>query len=98
MGLSIRADARHRGVSHVAVLRAVKQGRVSLEPDGTVDPARGSHRPVALAVVRFPWRDDRVAGAARPTVNGHPLTGETVQLKNGDVIELAGTQMQFVQL
>ena len=23
--------------------------------------------------------------------------GETVQLKNGDVVELAGTQMQFVQ-
>ena len=40
MGLSIRAYARHRGVSHVAVLRAVKQGRVSLEPDGTVDPAK----------------------------------------------------------
>jgi hypothetical protein len=39
-----------------------------------------------------------VEGSARPTVNGHPLTGETVQLKNGDVIELAGTQMQFVQL
>jgi pSer/pThr/pTyr-binding forkhead associated (FHA) protein len=39
-----------------------------------------------------------VEGALRPTVNGHPLTGETVQLKNGDVIELAGTQMQFVQL
>ena len=39
-----------------------------------------------------------VEGAMRPTVNGHPLIGETVQLKNGDVIELAGTQMQFVQL
>jgi len=38
-----------------------------------------------------------VEGALRPTVNGNPLTGETVQLKNGDVIELAGTQMQFVQ-
>ena len=38
-----------------------------------------------------------VEGAAKPTVNGHPLTSETVQLKNGDVIELAGTQMQFVQ-
>jgi hypothetical protein len=38
-----------------------------------------------------------VEGSARPTVNGHPLAGETVQLKNGDVIELAGTQMQFVQ-
>jgi len=39
-----------------------------------------------------------VEGALRPTVNGQPLTGETVQLNNGDVIELAGTQMQFVQL
>jgi len=38
-----------------------------------------------------------VEGAARPTVNSSPLTGETVSLKNGDVIELAGTQMQFVQ-
>lgn len=37
-----------------------------------------------------------VEGAARPTVNGVPLTGESVALKNGDVIELAGTQMQFV--
>ena len=38
-----------------------------------------------------------VEGAARPAVNGNPLVGETVHLKNGDVIELAGTQMQFVQ-
>jgi hypothetical protein len=38
-----------------------------------------------------------VEGAAQPTVNGNPLVGETVHLKNGDVIELAGTQMQFVQ-
>ena len=38
-----------------------------------------------------------VEGAVRPTVNGNPLVGETVPLRNGDVIELAGTQMQFVQ-
>jgi hypothetical protein len=38
-----------------------------------------------------------VEGALRPAVNGNPLVGETVGLKNGDVIELAGTQMQFVQ-
>jgi FtsP/CotA-like multicopper oxidase with cupredoxin domain len=38
-----------------------------------------------------------VEGASRPAVNGNPLVGETVGLKNGDVIELAGTQMQFVQ-
>ncbi len=38
-----------------------------------------------------------VEGSSRPTVNSTPLAGETVSLKNGDVIELAGTQMQFVQ-
>ncbi len=37
-----------------------------------------------------------VEGAARPTVNGKPLVTETLQLKDGDVIELAGTQMQFI--
>jgi hypothetical protein len=40
MGLSIRAYGRQRGVSHVAVLRAIKQGRVIPEPDGTVDPTK----------------------------------------------------------
>ena len=40
MGLSIRAYARLRGVSHVAVLRAATTGRITLEPDGTVDPAK----------------------------------------------------------
>jgi hypothetical protein len=38
-----------------------------------------------------------VEGAVRPTVNGNPLVGDTMHLKNGDVIELAGTQMQFLQ-
>jgi pSer/pThr/pTyr-binding forkhead associated (FHA) protein len=38
-----------------------------------------------------------VEGASQPSVNGSPLVGETAHLKNGDVIELAGTQMQFVQ-
>ena len=38
-----------------------------------------------------------VEGSARPTVNGAPVGGEPVHLKSGDVIELAGTQMQFIQ-
>ena len=38
-----------------------------------------------------------VEGAARPTVNGNPVGNDPVPLKNGDIIELAGTQMQFVQ-
>jgi pSer/pThr/pTyr-binding forkhead associated (FHA) protein len=38
-----------------------------------------------------------VEGAHRPAINGTPLSGDSVHLKNGDVIELAGTQMQFIQ-
>ena len=38
-----------------------------------------------------------VEGVLRPSVNGNPLVGETVALRNGDVIDLAGTQMQFMQ-
>jgi pSer/pThr/pTyr-binding forkhead associated (FHA) protein len=37
-----------------------------------------------------------VEGSARPVVNGQPLAGESVPLHHGDVIELAGTQMQFI--
>ncbi len=37
-----------------------------------------------------------VEGVARPSINGVPLVGDSVPLRNGDVIELAGTQMQFI--
>ena len=37
-----------------------------------------------------------VEGSSRPVVNGMPLAGDSVPLHNGDVIELAGTQMQFI--
>ncbi len=36
-----------------------------------------------------------VEGTSRPTLNGSPIGAEPVTLKDGDVLELAGTQMQF---
>jgi pSer/pThr/pTyr-binding forkhead associated (FHA) protein len=39
-----------------------------------------------------------VEGAGNPMLNGMPIKADPVPLKNGDVIELAGTQMQFVQI
>jgi hypothetical protein len=38
-----------------------------------------------------------VEGPSRPMVNGAPLAADSAQLNSGDVIELAGTQMQFIQ-
>jgi len=38
-----------------------------------------------------------VEGSNKPTLNGSAIGAEPVTLKNGDLLELAGTQMQFVQ-
>ncbi|MDB5963817.1 MAG: hypothetical protein JWQ72_317 [Polaromonas sp.] len=38
-----------------------------------------------------------VEGTDKPTLNGAPIGAEPVTLKDGDLLELAGTQMQFVQ-
>jgi hypothetical protein len=39
MGISIRAYARHRGVSHTAVEKAIAAGRIGTLADGSIDPA-----------------------------------------------------------
>ena len=38
MALSARAYARHRGVSHTAVQKALRAGRITALPDGTINP------------------------------------------------------------
>jgi len=38
MGLSIRAYARHRGVTDTAVHKAIRSGRIEALADGTIDP------------------------------------------------------------
>lgn len=69
MGVSIRAYARHRGVSHVAVLRAIKQGRVPVEPDGTVDPAKAGAS----------WERSTDSGRAKAKPKGAAPTAETLR-------------------
>ena len=40
MGLSIRAYARHRGVTDTAVHKAIRAGRITPEEDGSIDAAK----------------------------------------------------------
>lgn len=40
VGISIRAYGRHRGVSDTAVRKAIATGRITVDPDGSIDPAR----------------------------------------------------------
>jgi len=39
-----------------------------------------------------------VEGGLRPMINSVPVSGDTAPLNNGDLIELAGTQMQFIHV
>ena len=38
-----------------------------------------------------------VEGTQKPTINGSPIGTDATNLHNGDLLELAGTKMQFVQ-
>ena len=67
--------------------------------DDVVRSVRGMPGVAVAAITRRPhgYVVALVEGAVKPTVNGTTLTTEAVNLQNGDLIELAGTQMQFVQ-
>ncbi len=41
--LTLRAYARHRGVSHTAVRKAIASGRI-IAVDGTIDPAEADRQ------------------------------------------------------
>ena len=58
--------------------------------DGAPGVAAITRRPQGFVVAH-------VEGSNKPTLNGAPIAAEPVALKNGDLLELAGTQMQFVQ-
>ncbi len=82
MGLSIRAYARHRGVSHVAVKKAIDTGRITPLPDGTIDPVVAdaqwaanttpTRRSVADAISEKP--DPQVAASAREMLQASAAT------------------------
>jgi len=92
MGLSIRAYARHRGVSHVAVMRAIKAGRVPVESDGTIetakadaawqrstDPGRAKSAPKRAASENLKPVADVALGSVRETLKEQGLpTGSNV--------------------
>lgn len=71
MGLSIRAYARHRGVSHVAVKKAIDTGRITPLPDGTIDPVAADAQwaanttPTRRSVAAEPKEEPQPAAAAR---------------------------------
>lgn len=57
MGVSIRAYAKHRGVVHGAVQKAIESGRITPLPDGSIDIAQADQQ----------WEQNTNANKARNT-------------------------------
>ena len=67
MGLSIRAYARHRGVSHVAVKKAIDTGRITQGEDGSIDHEQADREwEQNTASPRKPSPAPRVSAAPKP--------------------------------
>lgn len=106
MGLSIRAYARQRGVSHVAVLRAVKQGRVTLEPDGTVNPAKAdaswerSSDPARRKTPAGKLRPvaEAAVGSVRETLKEFPASGNVTFVQARTAHEIAKAHLARLRL
>ena len=70
MGVSLREYARLRGVSHVAVMKAIKAGRLTCEPDGSIDREQ--------ADAQWDARTDPAQKPERQSEEGDPAATEPV--------------------
>ena len=89
-------DAREAFSASIKVLSGAAAGReVSLTKAVTTIGKPG----VAVAEISRLERGFfiKVQGGGQPALNGKAIGLEAVLLKNGDLIELAGNQMQFIQ-
>lgn len=62
MNLSVRAYARHRGVTHRAVQKAIAAGRITKGPDGLLNPK----------TVDRQWASNTDETKSRNSVSGNP--------------------------
>jgi pSer/pThr/pTyr-binding forkhead associated (FHA) protein len=95
-GVSNAADTAH-GQAAIRVLNGAAAGRemalvkvVTTIGKPGIAVAAITRRPQGFVVAH-------VEGAENPTLNGTRIQAEPVALKSGDLLELAGIQMQFVQ-
>lgn len=99
MGLSRRAYARHRGVSDMAVRKAIASGRIAVEDDGTIDPEKADR---AWGSSSDPAQVRPVAKAPPPRGTPRPVPMAAVEAvretlrESGEPTPAAGN-MTFVQ-
>lgn len=103
MGLSIRAYARHRGVTDTAVHKAIRAGRITPEPDGTLDAAKADRdwaRNTDTPKAGTARRAERIAAAVPSSDSGSVVSGVggTSLLQARTVNEVVKAQTNKVRL
>ena len=102
MGISIRAYARHRGVTDTAVHKAIRAGRVTPEADGTIDVDRADRDWARNSDVPKTGTRAKAATVATPESGGDgPAalpTGGTSLLQARTVNEVVKAQTNKVRL
>lgn len=110
MGISRRAYARHRGCVESAVRKAIKAGRITLEPDGTIDPERADAEwnsqtdpamqrgDAAHRAARETARETQREGATKPVPQSAiDAVQDTLQETGTDPEPEAGGQVSFMR-
>jgi len=104
MGLSIRAYARHRGVSDTAVHKAIRAGRITPESDGSLDPQRADQQWANHSVKPNTGTSRRAetitlkATTGEPVAPALPTGGGTSLLQARTVNEVVKAQTNKVRL
>ncbi len=98
MGLSRRKYATHRGVSEKAVRKAIAAGRITVEADGTIDPAKADQQWAAQTDPAM--QRGRSAGTARAATKPVPkaaLRAVDDTLRDAGAAPDAGGEVSFLR-
>ncbi|WP_086930607.1 elements of external origin [Agarilytica rhodophyticola] len=95
MGISIRAYARHRGVSDTAVRKAIKTGRITKESDGSIDIEKADKEWQINTESTFSNLSKTVSKANKP--KSRPISQEAMDAVDDTLKEKPGSTTTYVQ-
>ncbi len=96
MGLSRRKYATHRGVSEKAVRKAIAAGRITVEADGTIDPAKADGQWAAQTDPAM-QRGKTPAGTTTRPVPKSALRAVDDTLRDAGAAPEAGSEVSFLR-
>lgn len=91
------AAAEHAVPAAIKVLTGLAAGRELVLTKAVTTFGKPGAQVAAITKRPGGYAIAHLEGDERPLVNGIPLSGEALPLKSGDLIDLAGARVQFIQ-